>query len=152
MAEEDPFRQHRLGVQALRQLYTDVGSFNMYIVGTAPRICEGVQRTVYTLATSEAFPKDAFHPWHEPKTLLMRMGTFPFYSPKLQAFFTRGQGRALADVEYGGTPFEEYVKPRNRTLAGELVNGIELYLDETVQLIATNSAFLAAVVASKPKP
>lgn len=110
---DDRFRQQRLGIQTLRQLYTDCSTFNMYTVGTVPRICEGVQRVVYTIATEEPFPKEAFKPWHEPKTLMEEMGSFPFYSQGLQDFFTRGQGRALADVEYGDKPFEDYIKPEN---------------------------------------
>ena len=57
-------------------------------------------------------------------------------------------GRALAEVEYGGKPFEDYIKPENRTLAGELINGIERYLDETEKLVQQQE-FLAAVRAKK---
>ncbi len=54
------------------------------------------------------------------------------------------QGRALAEVEYGGKTFEDYIKPGNRTLAGELIDGMERYLNETEALVR-DARFLAAV-------
>jgi hypothetical protein len=76
------------------------------------------------------------------------MGMLSFYPPKTQAFLGRMQGWALANVEYGGTPYEEYTKPGVGNRAGEIVNGVSLFLDETEGLVK-DPTFLAAIVAHK---
>ena len=148
MANGDPFREPRQGAMTLRREYTDCSSLNMHTVPIAPRTCEHALRVAYTLSTSEVFPHPEFKPYHDPAGLASKMGVLTFYTPKTQAFLNRMQGWALADVEYGGQPFVQYTKPGTSNRAGEIVNGVERFLDETEALVK-EPTFVAAIVAHK---
>ncbi len=148
MANGDRFWEPRQGLKTLRDMYTACNSLNVHTVAIAPRVCEDAQRIAYKIATGEDFPYPKFKPYHDPAGLADKMGTLSFYTPKTQLFLGRMQGWALAEVEYGGKPYEEYTKPGIGNRAGEIVNGASVFLDETEALVK-DPAFLAAIAAHK---
>ena len=131
MSADDPFRESRQGHDSLRRLYTDCSSLNAHTIGIAPRACDSALRTLYTIATGEPFPHEHFYPWHDPLGLARKLGIADRYSARTQAFAGRMQGWALPEVEYGGQPFQNHTSPKAKDRAGEVVNGVGRFIDET---------------------
>jgi hypothetical protein len=148
MATTDRFSEPRQGLKTLRDVYTACNSLNAHTVVIAPRVCEHAQRVAYEIATGEEFPHPNFEPYHDPAGLARKMGTLEFYSPRTQAFLGRMQGWALAEVEYGGKPYEEYTKPGVGHRAGEIVNGVSSFLAE-MEALVNEPPFSAAIIRNR---
>jgi hypothetical protein len=129
------FHEAKLAVTKSRKEWTESGSLDQMTTYSINHACETAIRGLWVFATNEEFPREQIGPHHKPLSLLRHVGILDCYSVENRKFLEVINGMSLDDVRYiESSAYQTYIKPKNMKKGEMLVDGIEKFIYETIQL------------------